>query len=191
MNLPNKLTVIRIILAFLFMPFLFTEGIIFKIIAVFIFILACLSDYYDGWIAKRRNLVSDFGILMDPIADKILILGAFLSFVQMQLVEAWMVILIFTREFIITGLRLFAITKGKILAAEREGKHKTVSQMVAIFIILAYILLKEILLKFDFWSGIWELYFHICIYTFMLITVVLTLTSGVSYFWKNRKLIKL
>jgi CDP-diacylglycerol--glycerol-3-phosphate 3-phosphatidyltransferase len=173
------------------MLFLFCRGIIPKIIAVLIFILACLSDYYDGKIAKKRNLISDFGILMDPIADKILVLGAFLSFVQMQLVPAWMVILIFTREFLITGLRLFAITKGKILAAQREGKHKTVSQMFAISLILAYLLLKEILIKFDIWTNQWEFYFRRGIYILMLITVILTLTSGISYFWKNRKLIRL
>lgn len=187
MNFANKLTILRIILSFIFMLFLFLPGLFFKICALFIFVLACLSDFFDGRIAYRRNLVTDFGKLMDPIADKILTIAAFLSFVQMQLVSAWMVVLILSRELFITGLRIFAISKGKILAAGRGGKHKTVSQMVAIFIILGYIIIRELVKDFSNFAQFQRIAQR-GIFILMLATVILTLTSGISYLWQNRSL---
>ena len=190
MNLPNKLTISRIILSFIFIFFLTVfQGIFSKIIALIIFIFASITDFYDGLIARRRNLITDFGKLMDPIADKILVLGAFLAFVQMQLVEAWMVVLILSREIIITSLRLFAMRKGKVLAAERGGKHKTVSQITAIFLILSYLIFKEIMVRFFFWSDGLEYFCSAGLYILMSITVILTLISGISYLWRNRKII--
>ena len=190
MNLPNKLTVSRIILSFIFIFFLTVfQGIFSKIIALIIFIFASITDFYDGLIARRRNLITDFGKLMDPIADKILVLGAFLAFVQMQLVESWMVILILSREIIITSLRLFAMRKGKVLAAERGGKHKTVSQITAILLILSYLIFKEIMVKFFFWSDSLEYFCSAGLYILMCMTVILTLISGISYLWRNRKII--
>jgi len=126
---------------------------------------------------------------MDPIADKILALGAFLSFVQMQLVQSWMVVLILSREIIITSLRLFAMRKGKIIAAERGGKHKTISQMTAIFLILLYLIFKEIMTRFFFWSDSLEYFCSTAIHLLMITTVILTLISGISYLWQNRKII--
>ena len=142
MNLPNQLTVSRIILTFIFVYYISRTGLEPMIIAAVIFTLAAITDYYDGYVAKRFNLISDFGKLMDPIADKFLVLAAFVAFVRMQIVDDWMVVVILGREIIITGLRVYALTKGKVLAAERGGKHKTVSQMVAIFTILFFIILK-------------------------------------------------
>ncbi len=189
MNLPNKLTLTRIILTFVFIYFISKEGSVYITVATAIFILACLTDFADGYIAQKYNLVSDFGKLMDPIADKFLILAAFLAFVRMQIVEDWMVILILGREIIVTSLRVFALNKGKVLAAERAGKHKTVSQMVAIFSILGFILFKESLYKASRWSEPIEIWWRCGIDMLMLITVGLTLISGLSYLWNNRKLI--
>ncbi|MDP8260607.1 MAG: CDP-diacylglycerol--glycerol-3-phosphate 3-phosphatidyltransferase [Candidatus Gygaella obscura] len=189
MNLANKITVLRIVLTFVFMFFLFLEGFIFKVVAFVVFSLAAASDLIDGWIAKTRNQITDFGKIMDPIADKILTLAAFLSFVELQLVPAWMVVVIIFRELIITSLRLFALSKGKVLAAVRAGKHKTVSQVVSIFLILGFIILKEIFKNMCFWNELGENLYFISIYVVMLVTVVLTLISGISYLWKNRKLI--
>jgi len=188
MNLPNKLTVLRIILTFVFMAFLFCEGLWAKIGALIIFILASLTDFYDGRLARRMNQITSFGKLMDPIADKILILAAFMAFVQMQLVSAWMVLLIFSREIIITGLRLFAISKGKVLAAETAGKHKTVSQMVAIFSILLFLIFREIMQTYFTWPNHIGSYFDAGIWLLMFITVVLTLVSGISFLWRQRNL---
>src|SRR4030042_6814396 len=148
MNIANKLTVLRIILTFVFMFFLFVHGLWAKVLSLIIFVFAALSDFLDGMIAQRRNMVTDFGRLMDPIADKILVLAAFAAFVQMQLIEAWMFVIVIAREILITSLRLFALNKGKVLSAAKAGKHKTVSQMAVIFVILGFIVLKEAMLTF-------------------------------------------
>src|SRR3989338_1335633 len=111
MNLPNKLTLARIALTFIFLVFLFSKGLLFRYLSLVTFIVALLTDFYDGHIARSRNLVTDFGKLMDPIADKILVLAAFLAFVELQIIPAWMVVLVIVREFVITGMRLLAASK--------------------------------------------------------------------------------
>jgi CDP-diacylglycerol---glycerol-3-phosphate 3-phosphatidyltransferase len=190
MNLPNKLTLLRIVLTFILMGFLFVSGWVAKALVLLLFIIACATDFLDGWIARTRGLVSDFGKIMDPLADKVLVLGIFLSFVQMQLVPAWMVVVMIIREFLITGLRFFAIRRGMVLAAESAGKHKTVSQMVTIFFILVFLLVKETGLRFSFWHEPWEATFRVVIFVMMGAAVILTIASGISYFWKNRGLIR-
>ncbi|MCM8792454.1 MAG: CDP-diacylglycerol--glycerol-3-phosphate 3-phosphatidyltransferase [Candidatus Omnitrophica bacterium] len=189
MNIANRITLFRIIATFVFMFFLSKNGLLAKTLSFIVFILAALSDYYDGFIARKKNIVSDFGKLMDPIADKILVLAAFAMFVQMRLVEAWMFVIIFSREILIFSLRLFALSKGKILATTQVGKHKTFSQMVVVFIILGFIIFKEIMLEFYTWNPAWEKFLYHTIYIVMLITVGLTIYSGISYLWKNRQII--
>jgi len=189
MNLANRLTMLRILLTFVFMFFLFCQGLWAKAASLVVFMLAALSDFFDGMIAQRRNMVTDFGRLMDPIADKILVLAAFAAFVQMQLIDAWMFVIIVSREILITSLRLFALNKGKVLSAARAGKHKTVSQMAVIFAILGFILLKEIVLKYSTWNPAWERIFRQGIFWLMVVTLGLTLYSGLSYLWENRKII--
>jgi CDP-diacylglycerol--glycerol-3-phosphate 3-phosphatidyltransferase len=190
MNLSNKLTLSRVGLTFLMMAFIFLDGVIPKICAFIIFLLACLTDFLDGWFARKRKEISDFGKIMDPVADKVLVLGAFLSFVQLQLVPAWMVVLVIIREFLITGMRLFAIRKGVVLAAESAGKHKTVSQMVTIFFILIFLVIRESAVSFSFWDERFQGGFRSGIFVLMSITVVFTLFSGWSYLWQNRKFIR-
>jgi len=190
MNLPNKLTILRISLTFVFMFSLFLfEGIVARIASLLIFSIACLTDFLDGFIARKKDLVTNFGKLMDPIADKLLVIGAFIAFVELGIVSAWMVILIIGREMIITGLRILAATKGKFLAAEKGGKHKTVWQMAAIFLILGYLIFKEVSINLSFWNAKVELWCEVGIFTFMMITVALTLSSGISYLLRNRRLI--
>lgn len=191
MNLPNRLTILRIILAFIFMVFIFLNGFLSKFIALLIFIFACWTDYYDGRLASKLNLTSDFGKLMDPIADKILILAAFLSFVQMQIIPAWMVVITISRELLITGLRLFALSKGKMISASKQAKHKTASQMFTIFFILGFLILKEVLVKFSIWNENLRVFFNLSIYILMSVTVILTIISGLSYLWENRKIIRI
>ncbi|OGX15388.1 MAG: CDP-diacylglycerol--glycerol-3-phosphate 3-phosphatidyltransferase [Omnitrophica WOR_2 bacterium RBG_13_41_10] len=189
MNIANRLTVLRIILTFVFMFFLFCHGLWAKALSFLIFIFAALSDFFDGRIAHKKNIVTDFGKLMDPIADKILVLAAFAAFVQMQLIDAWMFVIVIAREILITSLRLFALNKGKVLSASRVGKHKTLSQMAVIFTILSFIVMKETMLTFFTWNPAWEGLFRQGIYLLMLITVGLTLYSGLAYLWGNRKII--
>ena len=143
MTISNRLTLLRIVLTFVFMFFLFSKGFINKSLALIVFIIASFTDYLDGYFAKKRNEVTNFGKFMDPIADKLLTLAAFLAFVEMKLIPAWMVVIIITRELIITGLRLTALARGDVIEAGRGGKHKTVSQIVSIITILAFILFKR------------------------------------------------
>ncbi len=194
MNIANRLTILRIILTFVFLFFLlfpFKGDWAFwaKVASLIIFTFAALSDFFDGMIAHTKNMVTDFGKLMDPIADKILVLAAFTAFVQMQLIDAWMCVIIVSREISITSLRLLALNKGRVLSAAKAGKHKTVSQMVAIFFILGFIVFKEVMKAFFTWNPAWEQFFRNSIYILMLFTVGLTLYSGLYYLWENRKVI--
>jgi len=190
MNIANKLTMLRLILAFVFMAFLFLPGLGFKIIAFLIFSIASLTDLFDGWLARKRNEVTDLGKLLDPIADKVLVLAAFISFVEMNLIWAWMVVIIIIRELLITGLRILAMTKGKVLEAGISGKHKTVSQMFTIFFVLLVLILREIGAKQNFWTANIENIANGGIIVLMFITVALTVSSGFSYLWLNRKIIR-
>jgi CDP-diacylglycerol--glycerol-3-phosphate 3-phosphatidyltransferase len=187
MNLPNKLTLSRIILTFVFMFLLFCHGAWPKVWALFCFLLATLTDYLDGKIARQQNLVTNFGKLMDPVADKILVMGAFFSFLSLKLIEPWMLVFIVSRELLITGLRIFALGKGVTLAADVGGKHKTVSQFVAIFSIMLFLILKDILK--DIWSPQLEVWSRRGIFYLMVLVITMTLISGISYLWRNRDLL--
>ena len=203
MNLPNQLTILRIILTVFFVFFIFVPGLTFKVFALVVFSAAALTDWLDGKIAKSRNLITNFGKIMDPIADKILVLGAFLSFIQLQLIPAWTVVVIIGRESAITSLRFFALSKGRVIAASKGGKYKTISQMAAIFIILISLIFKEAF-RIGCSTGqgavvglpiaqatsypAFDRYAGIVVYLAMLVTVLLTLISGVSYVWDNRML---
>ena len=153
MNLPNKLTVSRFVLTAFFLCALFWPWEIpfSNTLALLLFSVASFTDFLDGRIARSRGLITNFGKLMDPLADKILTCSAFVAFVESThlhpgasvKVAAWMVIIIVARELAITGLRLLAASKNIVLAAERYGKHKTISQIVAILISLTYLSLCE------------------------------------------------
>ena len=132
----------------MFMFFLHTQGLAFKLAAFAVFGLACLTDYWDGYIARSRNQITTFGQLLDPIADKILIFAAFLSFVEMGLTPAWMVILMLIREVLLTGFRLLAATRGIVIPADKGGKHKTVLQIVMIFVLLIFLIHLDYILNF-------------------------------------------
>ncbi len=191
MNIANRLTMSRIVLTAVFMVFFLWWQHIWwtKVVALVVFVAAALSDYFDGRIAKKLNMVTDFGRLMDPIADKILVLSAFAAFLQMQLINVWMFMVIISREILITSLRLFALNKGKVLSASKAGKHKTVSQMAVILFILTFMALQEVMKTFFTWNPSWDGFFRTSIYVCMLITVAFTLYSGLSYLWENRKII--
>lgn len=187
MNLPNKLTISRILLTFVFMFFLFSKGVTAKCMALFIFLLASLTDALDGYLAKKMNMTTDFGKLMDPIADKIFVIAAFLAFVEMELIPAWMVVIIVLREMVITGLRVMALTKGKVISSDDGGKHKMISQVSAIFIILLFIIFREAGIKvFNFWTEGTEILYKDAIFVLMSIATALTLVSGAAYLVENK-----
>src|SRR5271163_3378796 len=138
MNVPNKLPISRFVLTAAFLAVILTEGSYFETIALLLFSTASLTDYFDGKIARRDNLIPNFGILMDPLIDKIMVCSAFIAFVDSGWIKAWMAIIVVARELAITGLRLLAASKHLVLAAERFGKHKTISQIVAILAVLVF-----------------------------------------------------
>jgi CDP-diacylglycerol--glycerol-3-phosphate 3-phosphatidyltransferase len=193
MNLPNKLTLSRLVLTVVFLAVLFLRERVryCETIALLLFAVASLTDYYDGKIARRDKLITNFGILMDPLADKILVCSAFIAFVGLNWMPAWMVVIIVARELAITGLRLLAASKNLVLAAEGFGKHKTISQIVAIIAILVFYSYEQWGPLGRFTFGI-ELFGKSLIAWFMplaiWVSVVLTFISGGLYLWRNRQL---
>lgn len=185
MSLPNRLTIFRIFLTLVFVFFAVQTGVIFKIIAVVVFLMASLTDFYDGYYAKKYNLISDLGKMMDPIADKFLVLTAFFIFTFMHLIPAWMFVVIFAREVAVTFARLYAMRRGTVLAAEAAGKIKTVLQIFTIFTILIFMILAETNLP-GHWPA-WLGRFYKGIYFLMLAVVSVTLFSGISFLWNNRR----
>ena len=138
MNLPNKLTTLRVLMIPFFVVFMLTDlgGDASKYIAVGIFIVASLTDLLDGKIARKYNLVTNFGKFMDPLADKLLVCSALICLVEMNRLAAWMVIVIISREFIISGFRLIASDNGVVIAASYWGKFKTTFQMIMIILLI-------------------------------------------------------
>lgn len=191
MNVPNQLTVARFGLTVVFLAALFSGLPYHDSAALVVFIIASLTDYFDGKIARRDNLITDFGKLMDPLADKILTGSAFIAFVGLDLMPAWMVIIIVARELAITGLRLLAASKNIVLAAERFGKHKTISQITAIIAVLVSIsyaswgTLGEAIFGWSLLGVPWVLSFTMLA---QWVTVLLTFYSGAVYLVKNREL---
>jgi CDP-diacylglycerol---glycerol-3-phosphate 3-phosphatidyltransferase len=191
MNVPNKLTISRFALTVLFLAAIFLDNVPYNdSIALVLFSAAGLTDYFDGKIARRDNLITNFGILMDPLADKIMVCSAFIAFVGRHWIPAWMVVIVVARELAITGMRLLAASKNLVLAAERFGKHKTISQIVAIISILVFN-------SYRTWGPLGKLIFGFPLHApwigfFMLVSlvlaVVLTFTSGAIYLWRNRAL---
>ena len=185
MNLPNKLTVGRIILVPFFVAALLANFPLNNAVALIIFIAASLTDMFDGKIARKNGLVTDFGIFADPLADKILVLAAFLCFVQLGICDCVAVIIVLFREFSVTSIRLIAASKGKVVAANMWGKAKTVSQMIAIIAVIA---MPEVGLNFIN-SATFEPIFFVVGEILIWISVVFTIISGVVYIIQNRQFI--
>jgi CDP-diacylglycerol---glycerol-3-phosphate 3-phosphatidyltransferase len=188
MNLPNQLTVLRL---FLTLPFVIALSINFpgaKLLALGLFIAGSVTDYADGYIARKFRLITDFGKLMDPLVDKIMTMSAFICLVSLGSVPAWAVIIIVSREFLITGLRLIAAARGKVLPAERLGKHKTVWQIATILYCLVLLTVSDLfgrILSPPIRTSLSAIGL-----TLVCLTVGLTLWSGVSYFAKNWDLVR-
>ena len=181
MNLPNILTLSRIGFAFVLVYLLLLNSLTGNMWAAFFFIIASLTDYYDGYLAKKNGLISDFGKIMDPISDKIMMLSIFFALASIGRVMWWMVILIAIREIVVTVDRLISMRNGQVLAAERAGKLKTVFQMVSVSLILIYLILDQAAFAHDWFYQIEKVYLG-WVNVFMLITVVLTVVSGWMYF---------
>ena len=188
MNLPNQLTILRLLLTLPFVAALSLQFPGAKLLAVGLFIAASVTDYADGYIARKFKLITDFGRLMDPLVDKIMTMSAFVCLVALGSVPAWAVIVILSREFLITGLRLVAVTRGKVLPAERLGKLKTVCQIVTILYFLILVAIVEEFGRLVNTSTVTSL--RTVGFALILLTVGLTLWSGISYFAKNWDLVR-
>jgi CDP-diacylglycerol--glycerol-3-phosphate 3-phosphatidyltransferase len=190
-NLPNKLTLIRVGLVPLFLLFLSFDSVYTHMLALITFIAAAITDYYDGKIARDRSIETDFGRLMDPLADKILICAAFIYFVgSYPRIPAWIVTIIIAREFAVSGVRMLAASKGKIVAADRAGKLKTISQLTAIItilVIIVYIKLAEKVPALSYWHFIKD-WVKLGIYVLVGFTLVMTVISGYNYLRANSRL---
>ena len=189
MTLPTRLTLLRIVMTFFLMGLLFTPGWLPKAISLAGFLLASATDWLDGFLARRWRQISPLGALLDPIADKVLILGMFLAFVQLRLIPAWMVLIIVFRELLITGVRLFAASRHIILSAAKEGKHKTVSQMVTIVVILIVLTVQEFVGKSSL-SPALTVAMQWTILSCLWMTVTLTVVSGTTFFWRHRTVLR-
>lgn len=200
MNLPNKLTVIRIALVPVFVVFLLIESIPHHyLIALLIFSAAAITDHFDGKIAREQNLITDFGKFADPLADKILVMAAFICFIELGLTGAVVVILMLSREFIVTSFRLVGANKGTVIAANYWGKAKTVSQIVAILLVLGLRYVMELFelsilpnQLFGLQNAMQTLFpcFQIIGTIAVWIAAILTVLSGVIYVCDNRELIR-
>ena len=175
MNLPNKLTILRMIMIVPFVVFMLVPigGAAGKWIALALFVIASLTDLLDGKIARKYNLVTTFGKFMDPVADKLLVCSALICLVELGRIPAWIVIIIISREFIISGFRLVASDKGVVIAASWWGKFKTTFQMVMIVLMIADIAALSIVTQIVMW-----------------IALILTVVSLIDYLVKNKDVMK-
>lgn len=189
MNLPNILTMSRCLFAVLIVLFLLANSLPSIVAATLLFLAASITDYYDGYLAKKQGIVSDFGKIMDPIADKILMLSVFLALAYLGLMEWWMVLVIGVREVAVTISRLNAMAKGQVLAAEKAGKLKTVCQMASVGLALLFLICEQSQMAHTWFYKI-ENTWRCAIQIMMLASVALTLSSGIMYFrnkWDNSK----
>ena len=176
MNTPNKLTLLRVILIpFFVVCMLAVSADCGKWAALAIFVIASLTDTLDGYLARRDNLVTNFGKFMDPLADKLLVCSAMICLVDLERIPSWVVIIIIGREFVISGFRLIASDNGIVIAANYWGKIKTVCQMVMIIVVIADL------------GGVFGIVEQVLIYLSLLLTVI----SLATYLWDNRKVLSM
>lgn len=204
MNLPNKLTLVRVLLVPLLVIFLLPEKatsnrliiMTARHLALLVFIVAAVTDYYDGRIARKRGIVTNFGRLMDPLADKLLVTAAFVAFVDLDLFPAWFVVIVLFREFIVTGLRTLGVGRGRVIQADRWGKHKTAWQMVTIALTLVFLALRDTLKWADQWDRVLrgfslDWWFHnVVLNVLMAICLFFTILSGTLYVVRNWDLVR-
>lgn len=186
MTLPNQLTILRILLTPLFVLLFVSERMIFKQVSVMVFFVAALTDWYDGWIARKLGTVSRWGIFLDPLADKILTSAAFVAFAWLGIVQWWMVWAIVIRDISITLLRSFAEFRGQTLHTNFTAKVKTFSQMLLIYAVLLAVVLKD---SFGSSTAIKIILDKDVLHYSMLVVTVLTLGTGLQYVIENFKLI--
>ena len=185
MNWANRLTLSRLVLTVLFVAALSSPWPYAHTIALITFLIAGITDFFDGEIARRYQTVTNFGKLMDPLVDKIMIAAAFISLVPLRAIPAWAATVVVARDFLITGLRLMASAKGQVLSAERLGKHKTSWQIITVIFFLTLLATSEWnanAMAAVWWRRCWQEAGAVLVW----LTVALTLYSGLGYAWRHR-----
>lgn len=191
MTLPNQLTILRIVLSPVFLFLFLSYDPLMKQISVSVFIIASLSDWYDGWLARKFNYISEWGKFMDPLADKILVSTAFIGFVLVGLVEWWMVAIIVIRDFTITFLRIIADRKGDVFTTSYYARWKTLLQMIFLYyLLIIYVGSITPSLKKKFGNVFQILLNQDLIYFIMLIIMLITVHTGYIYIRKNKEVLK-
>jgi CDP-diacylglycerol--glycerol-3-phosphate 3-phosphatidyltransferase len=191
MILPNQLTILRIMLTPVFLYFFLLEGETSKLISLAIFLVAALTDWYDGWLARKYNYFTTWGKFMDPLADKILTASAFFGFIYVNLIPWWMVIIVLSRDFIVTILRGYADYKGKSFPTSRYAKWKTAIQMIFLYYILViFVLSQNLYLNTRYKVFFSYLLNESFIYYSMLFVTFITVHSGLTYILGNKKIVK-
>jgi len=189
MNWANRLTLGRLVLTVLFVLALSSNWAYARTAALVLFLLAGVSDYLDGEIARRYGIITNFGKLMDPLADKVMMAAAFICLVPLGAVPAWVATIVVARDFLITGLRLLASSEGEILPAEKLGKHKTSWQIVTVaffLVLLAALEVRPATSQAAWWQNAWRYGGD----TLLWITIGLTIFSGLGYLWQHRGLLR-
>ncbi|MEP6602343.1 MAG: CDP-diacylglycerol--glycerol-3-phosphate 3-phosphatidyltransferase [Spartobacteria bacterium] len=188
MNWANRLTLSRLLLTLLFVGALNSSWEYARTCALALFVVAGLTDFVDGEIARRYAIVTNFGKLMDPLVDKIMMAAAFISLVPLKVIPAWAAVAVVARDFLITGLRMMATARGRVLPAERLGKQKTSWQIITVIFFLALLAASELRYadeRSTWWLRARDQAGPILVW----ITVALTIYSGLGFAWRNRGLI--
>jgi CDP-diacylglycerol--glycerol-3-phosphate 3-phosphatidyltransferase len=188
---PNQLTFLRILLTPVFVAFLFSSNALLRQLSLLVFIVAVLTDWYDGWVARRWGYVTRWGTFLDPLADKVVTSAALISFIYLNLVPAWTVWVIVVRDIAITFLRSYAEYKGKRFDTSRLAKTKTFLQFVLIYyVLLVYIALDTEYLRYRFGDFLRTLLDHSFLYAAMLVIAAITLLTGILYIVENWKTVR-
>ncbi len=187
---PNQLTVLRILLTPLFVALLFSADPISRQLSIFVFLLALLSDWYDGWVARRWGYITRWGTFLDPLADKIVTSAAFISFIYLNLVPAWTVWVIVSRDIVITLLRSFSEYKGKPFDTSKLAKTKTFLQFSVLFYILLLCVGRDVARLLPYRSTIDSMLYPALIYFMMVCIAVITVWTGVLYLIANQKTLR-
>tara|TARA_R110002096_G_scaffold16106_28_gene55170 strand:- start:2369 stop:2950 length:582 start_codon:yes stop_codon:yes gene_type:complete len=186
MNLPNQLTVLRLILTAIFAVAMSIEFAGQYSIALILFSVAAFTDFLDGYLARKHNLITNFGKLMDPLADKVLMCAGFVLLSEIGLIPGWLVVAILTREFLVTGLRLIAAGDGKVVSADKLGKQKTIWQIVTLIYFLLFLASDETAFHWMRWLFDWAPTSPpIAGFLLLALSLVLTVWSGIGYVFKN------
>lgn len=191
MVLPNQLTILRIILTPIFMIMFLSEDSTIRQLSLLVFFLAAITDWYDGWLARKFNYITEWGKFLDPLADKVLTSAAFLAFVFVDVLELWMVLIIVVRDFLVTGLRAYAEYRKYYFTTSRIAKWKTFTQMTFIYYLLILYILRTVEWLFSGYKYLFELLLDSTLIYFLMLGITLfTFVTGISYLYDNKLLIK-